>query len=167
MDKIIAFSGSHGTGKSYAAYNETINLKRQYPNKSVVAICDLDAFCPYPINKNSTEKTQMWMFSNRIQKELEAMRYFDIAVTDRTIVDIVAYTHVAGFFDMAKQMLALAKQHMRHYKKITFKQIKYNQYWHVDGIRETLDEQFRQDIEDVMLKFHKEIRRNKTLLQFI
>ena len=167
MDKIIAFSGSHGTGKSYAAYNETINLKRQYPNKSVVAICDLDAFCPYPINKNSTEKTQMWMFSNRIQKELEAMRHFDIVVTDRTIVDVLAYTHIAGLHDLSQQMLSFAKHHMQYYKKIIFKQIKYNQYWHADGIRETSDEQFRQDIEDVMLKFYKAIRRSKTLLQFI
>ena len=93
----IAFSGTHGTGKSTTAALEYHNQKIIHHGKSVILLCDLEALCPFPINRETTEQAQSWLFANQIQSEIQASSRFDVVVTDRTIIDIIAYTYVAGF----------------------------------------------------------------------
>lgn len=158
MKQIIAFSGSHGTGKTTAAYNHAQHLKFYNNNKSIHALCDLEAFCPWPFNKETTEQTQTWMFGNQIQQELMALNRFDVVVTDRTIIDVVAYTHVAGFVALAQGMLAYAEQHLVYYYEIRFKKIANNEHCYPDGIRETTDRKFRQDVENAMIDFYSRLK---------
>ncbi|CCK81227.1 MULTISPECIES: AAA family ATPase [Desulfobacula] len=155
MSRIISFSGTHGTGKSTAAYRMAVDLKYLQPKKSVHVLCDQEAFCPYPINKETTEVAQQWLFGNQIKQELTALERFDIVITDRTIIDVIAYTWVAGFHDLAQGMLAYAERHMPYYHEIYFNKIANNQHCHPDGIREATDMKFRQDVEDAMLSFHQ------------
>lgn len=154
--KTIAFTGSHSTGKTYAATNEMLHLKFNNPGKSVHALCDLEVFCPYPINKDTTEKSQMWLFGNQIREELAASARFDIVVTDRTVVDVIAYTYAAEFWDLAQNMLCYAQHHIKLYETIRFKTIGSNDHLHPDGIRDT-DPVFRQTVEDLLSEFYTQL----------
>jgi hypothetical protein len=76
--KIIrAFSGTHGTGKTTSAYHQANQEKMFNPGKSVHALCNLEAFSPWPINRDGSEQTQAWLFANQIKQEISAMRRFD------------------------------------------------------------------------------------------
>lgn len=154
---IIAFTGTHGTGKTDAAMIKGAELNRQYPKKSVHAMPDFEAFCPYPINGDMTEASQRWLFGRRIHRELECLSVFDILVTDRTIVDVIAYTYVAGFIDLADGMMAYARQHVKIYHKIYFKKIINNGHCHADGIRDAENKLFRQDVEDVLAELYADL----------
>lgn len=157
MRRVISYTGSHGTGKSTAASQVYHELKIFQPTASVRLFCDLEADCPFPININTTEEAQLWIFSNQIQAELFALSKFDILVTDRTIVDTIAYTYCAGFQGLASGMLGLAEQHVGHYNEINFKQIKDNPFCFPDGIRDTEDVAFRMEVENVLLEMYRQL----------
>ncbi len=158
MKKHITFSGSHGTGKSTSAAKEYRDQKIFHPDKSVCLLCDLEAHCPLPINKETTDKAQLWLFSNHIRKEIEARDRFDIVITDRSVVDVIAYTYAAGFEALACSMLGFAEHHVSTYDEITVKQIKHNQYCHSDGIRET-DPGFRAQVETILKELYRDLKK--------
>ena len=155
--KQISFSGTHGTGKSTSAAFEYRNQKIQNPDKSVHLICNTSAMCPFPINMQATEESQSWRFANQIQFELQASSRFDILVTDRTIVDVIAYTYVAGFEGLACGMLDYAHHYVHAYDVIRVKQAKFNQFFHNDGIRDT-DPVFRDEVESVLKSLYKQLQ---------
>jgi len=151
MSYVIAFSGSHGTGKTVSAAQKFIDLKINHPDKSIKLLHDLEAQSPYPINQDSSQYSQEWLFANHINKELEALSRFDIVVTDRTIVDVIGYTYALGFHSLAADMLCMAGSHMYVYREIYFKHISFNSYCYDDGIRAVDDPAFRREVEDSML----------------
>lgn len=157
MKKLIAHTGSQGTGKSYATYNKVLEMKRRYPERSVYALADIEAFRRRELNERMTEESQALLFAKKIEMDLEAMAAHDIIVTDRTLVDIVAYTFVAGFHSLATGMLPYAEYHVQYYDEIIFKKIEFNPHWHNDGIREHKDKQFRQNVEDTLLSLYKQL----------
>ena len=128
-----------------------------HPDKSVCLLCDMEALCPFPINQESSEQAQSWMFSNQIQKELQAAERFDILVTDRTLVDIIAYTYVAGFESLAAGMLGYAEQYVKVYDEIYVKQLKFNSLLHEDGIRDP-DPDFRASVESVLKDLYAQLQ---------
>lgn len=157
MSSVLSSSGSHGTGKSTYAGQIYHEQKRKNPNASVRLLCDLEADCPYPINHDTTEQSQLWIFSNQIRAELFALSRFDILVTDRTVVDTIAYTYCAGFQELACAMLGLAQQHVGLYNEINFRQIKNNPFCYPDGIRETDDFAFRLQVECTLKEMYSEL----------
>lgn len=157
MAGVVSFSGTHGTGKTTAAYQKGVDLKRDYPNLSVKVLCDLEVLCPYPINQDGSRHTQSWLFANQVRQELTALQRFDVVVTDRTCVDVIGYTHALGFHDLAEAMQAYAAQHITLYEKIYCKKIITNPYHHADGIREAEDTLFRQDVEDAILTSYDQL----------
>jgi hypothetical protein len=153
--KIIrAFSGTHGTGKTTSAYHQANQEKMFNPGKSVHALCNLEAFSPWPINRDGSEQTQAWLFANQIKQEISAMRRFDVVVTDRTVVDVIAYTRCLGFHSQADGMMAYAEHHIQYYSSIHVKCIRYNKHHHPDGIRD-MDEAFRQDVENTLVDIYQ------------
>lgn len=153
----IAFSGTHGTGKSTSAGHEFINQKCLHPEKSVALICDLEALCPFPINRETTERAQSWIFARQIQREIQAADKFDIVITDRTIIDVVAYTYAAGFEALACGMLGYAEQHVKAYDYITVKQMEFNSHCRMDGFRDT-DPVFRAKVEALLMDLYKQLQ---------
>ncbi len=145
--KVIAFTGSHGVGKTAAADLVFADYQRGHPGKSVRLLCDLGADCRFPISTETTAEAQMWLFTNHIQKELEALGLFDVLIIDRTVVDIIAYTYAAGFQGLALAMLGLAELHVSIYNAILFKQIQDNPFCFQGGIRDTEHGAFRMDVE--------------------
>ncbi|NOX32533.1 MAG: AAA family ATPase [Deltaproteobacteria bacterium] len=161
MGSLIAFTGSHGTGKSTAASVMYRDLKYKYPKKSIHVLFDQEVFCPYPINKETTPESQLWIFTNQIRQELSLLSRFDLVVTDRTIVDVIAYTSSAGFDSLTMAMLSIAENHMSIYRKIYFRKIINNDFCYADGIREAKDQTFRDEIEELMLVYFDELLHGK------
>lgn len=155
MGEIIAFTGAHGTGKTTAAYRLAESYKIKHPDKSVHVLCDQEALCPFPINKQTTPAAQMWIFTNQIRQELCLMSRFDIIISDRTVVDAIAYTGVAGFDSLAQGMFDLTLSYISNYSSITFRTILENDFCCQDGIRESKDALFRQKIEGRMIELYE------------
>ena len=147
--RIIAFTGTHGTGKTTAAYAMAHKLKLQGHNVGLVQ--ETARLCPFPINKRMSEKSQLWIFTTQIQAKLDALRRHPVVVCDRTIIDSIAYSDVAGFHALAGVMFNLALHHYKNYHTIVFKSSANNDYWYSDGIREARDAGFRRDVEAALL----------------
>jgi hypothetical protein len=157
MSKLIAFSGTHGTGKTTSAGHLFLDLKYKYPNKSIHPFVDHEASCPFPINTKATPETQLWLFHDKISRELSLLNLFDIVVTDRTVVDVIAYSACLGYDALAASMFEDAKVYLSKYHQITFKKIDNNQFCYSDGIRETDDKLFRMQIEDYLSEYYEEL----------
>lgn len=153
----IGYSGSHGTGKTTAAFQRGLNEKLVHPDKSVHILCNQEALCPYPINKQATPDSQLWIFTNQMNLELYLLSHFDIVVSDRTTVDVVAYTYALGFHSLAYGMMSLVSCHACIYQEIVFKEIVSNEFCHPDGIREIRDRDFRYRVEARLREFYGEL----------
>lgn len=146
---IVAYSGTHGTGKTTAVYNRIGELKKAHPGLLIGPHVENLTFCPYPINRASSEESQLWVFTNHIQAELFLLAHYDIVVSDRTAVDAIAYTMAHGWNGLAMDMTAMARHHMRHYSEIIIKTTD-NNHQHADGLRD-VDPVFRGKVEDCLL----------------
>lgn len=111
---IVAFSGTHGTGKTTAAYQLAADLKRS-EHKEVGFVAETARKCPYPCVSQTDAKpsreAQLWIFTAQMQAEMEASRIYPVVVSDRTVVDSIAYTSALGFHDLAHALFQVA----RHY----------------------------------------------------
>ena len=154
----IAYSGSHGTGKTTSVFEKAKELKITMREKTVGVLAENVIFCPLPINKNTTPGSQMWIFTNKLQAEIEFLAKYDVVISDRTAVDAIAYTFVAGFRELGEAMLELVKQHIKNYDQIIFKSIKHNNYLIPDGLREGYDQKFQKDVEETLLGLYKDLK---------
>lgn len=152
--KLIAFSGTHGTGKTTAALTHAALLARENPNKHIGLLTEIASECPWPINKKATELSQYWIFTRQMSREIEMMRHYDLIVCDRSIVDSIAYTAVMGFDALAIAMRRLAQPYIQHYREIIFRTAERNPYWCDNGARESTDARFRQDVEDELRRIY-------------
>lgn len=144
--KIIAFTGAQGTGKSTAAVFWGAAIQADYPEKTVRVVSDIERECPYPINREATPEAQEWIFFRHLMAETEAALNCDVVVSDRTLMDVIAYSRTAGFRAQVDEMLQVWKVHVPYYQKIIFRRILTN-YWNVDdGVRDT-DPEFRARVE--------------------
>jgi hypothetical protein len=150
MPKLIAISGAHGTGKTMTALSIAAESSALHPEKRIGLLTELASECPFPINKESSQDSQMWLFCRQISREIEMMGFYDLVVCDRSCVDVISYTAVLGWDVAALSMKRVAAAHMHHYKKIMFKTIVNNPYWYHNGRREVLDRKFRDDVEAEM-----------------
>lgn len=157
--KIIAFSGAHGTGKTTAVYSMAHELKKSQKTE-VGIILETARQCPYPIcskeNAVPTKEAQMWIFSAQMQAEMNAQRRYGIVVSDRTIVDCIAYTAASGMYGLAYAMKILAAEHVKTaYKKVYFRNITDHDYMVDDGQRD-MTQELRKEVELAMLYLYAE-----------
>jgi predicted ATPase len=158
--KIIAFSGTHGTGKSTSCYEKAYQLKLSQKTE-VGIILEVARQCPYPIcskeNAIPTAAAQLWVFSAQMQAELNATRRYGCVVSDRTLIDTIAYTAAAGMYSLAYAMREIATVYARTaYKEIHFRTINDHDYLVDDGIR-NLSYDFRREVESAMLTLYSEL----------
>jgi len=158
----IAFSGSHGTGKTSSVYKEA--SKQKLLNKGDVAvITEIARQCPLPINEKTTKKSQLWMFSDQLKTEIDYQINYDYIICDRSIVDYCAYAYFSdkhAFKNMYQGMWHICYSFIDTYDKIYFKTIKNNQYLVDDGVR-SLDFKFQQDVEDKLIEIYNTLNYNK------
>lgn len=141
----IAFSGTHGTGKTTAVLEKAKELKLKYPTKTVGILSENAINCPLPINRKATIESQLWMFGDQLRKEIEMANRFDILVCDRSIFDAVAYTWRIDE-ELGAAMFKMSLKFIDTYDIIYFKRLKNNNYLVDDGLRDT-DETFRDYID--------------------
>lgn len=158
MPKTIAYSGAQGTGKTTAAHQQVIDTKMSNLGKNirVYFLHSPSSNCPFPINRKATEETQAWLFHAQIKAELEARSRFDVVVQDRTIIDVIAYTWVAGFTTLADAMTAYARHYINCYDTVYVKTIEANNHCFHDGIRD-VDPDFRKQIQQAIFFLYDEL----------
>lgn len=126
MGNIIAFSGTHGTGKTTSVYKKAEWLKMNNQNKEVGTILEVARRCPFKIlsknNDKSSKEAQLWIFAQQISTELMISKIYDIVVSGRSIIDTIAYTRVLGYKHLANTMLGIAWEHIHIYKEIYYAQ---------------------------------------------
>ncbi len=157
MQRIIAFTGAHGTGKTTAVYDRAAQLKRQCPETTVGVLLEVAGRSPYPINLDATPEGQLWLFAQQIQEELVMLEQYGLVVADRTALDCVAYSYVVGFKKLAMAMLEVFRFHADRYREIVFRRIRTNDYLADDGIRNVEDLAFREEVEGVLYKFYEDL----------
>jgi len=159
--KIIAFSGSHGTGKTTAVYALAAELKRQVSGE-VGIVLETARQCPYQIitegHDVSSKEGQLWIFSAQMQAEMDAARFYDVVVSDRTILDCIAYTSISGMHDLAYGMREVAKHYARDmYREVRFRSIVANDFLTGDCFRST-NERVRREFEMALLSLYHELK---------
>lgn len=149
---IIAFSGTHGTGKTTQAYKLASQLKLK--GKSVVVLDEVARECPFPINKESTDITQYWILSTQIRREMKLMSRYDHVITDRSIFDTIAYGILleslnASFIDSYKSYVK------KYYKQILVLNPDTFNFQIMDGVRD-MDKIFREQVHNTILHTYSE-----------
>ena len=122
----IAFSGTHGTGKTASVYRTAHELQMQ--GQEVCIITEAALACPMNIDHQSTPESQLWIFSKQITEETAIVPRYDYLVCDRSVMDAVAYSYVLGFTDLADACFPLAVHHMATYNTVRFKSLRTNDY---------------------------------------
>lgn len=136
------------------------NLKLEQTG-SVGVILETARICPFPVLSATCDKpsqdAQMWIFTRQIQEEMQASRIYDVVVSDRTVLDSIAYTAAAGMNDLAYAMREVA----RHYAPIAYQSVYFRSlvdcdYCVNDGFRNQ-DVEFRRDVEWALLDLYDEM----------
>lgn len=155
--RIVAFSGTHGTGKTTAVYTRAALLKRSYPRAEVGIICEVARRCPLPIVSRGRAEVdadaQRWIFAAQVAEEIAAAARHDLVVADRTVVDCIAYTRAGGLDGLARAMMAMAARHVRIYREIHFRRAEAYPCCADDGLR-NMDEDFRARVEREMIEIY-------------
>lgn len=142
----IGIMGTHGTGKTTYAFQLAYTMKRDY-GCGVCVVSETARRCPYPINANTTATAQRWIFHTQMISEMDAMRFHDIVICDRTALDNLAYAKRAGFNFLVDAYFPIAIDWMRMYDKIVFLRPSFPLV--DDGVRD-VDPIFQEDIDTIL-----------------
>lgn len=153
----IAFSGSHGTGKTTNIFNKCYELKKNYKNVGISI--ETARECPLPINKEASVEAQFWILTKQIESEIRLCAMNDVIVCDRTVADTCAYSYFVDR-NLYELSLNICQFYINTYDWVYFKLIKNNPYLIDDGIRDT-DKEFQQEIEDKILEIYTKLKYNK------
>jgi nicotinamide riboside kinase len=85
----IAFTGSHGIRKTTAAHAFASVMQRA--GRSVEFGREVVRDNPLGINEGATGEAQLWVLMSQIRRELELAPKAEVLVTDRGVVDNLAY----------------------------------------------------------------------------
>lgn len=152
----VAFTGTHGTGKTTSVFAYAHSAKLENPNKRVITFHENASRAPKGLfNKKGTSEGQLWIFTNQLQTEITLTHEYDIVVCDRTIFDSIAYTIWMGFDNLAMKMFDLAMDFENSYTVINFKLIKNNNYLYNCEHRDIQDLDYRQRIEEYLLRLYE------------
>ena len=100
--------GTHGTGKTTFAKAYAKRLRELDNGETVGLVTGIVRSCPWPINREANEDTQRWIFHRHMLAELEATAQHNVVVCDRTVLDSLVYSAVAGFEDIIDDYLPAA-----------------------------------------------------------
>jgi hypothetical protein len=153
--KIIAFSSTHGTGKSSLAY--MLAAKMKLAGSNVVVLDELARKCPFPINKDADERTQIWIMLRQALEEIELVDKVDYLIVDRGIYDGYFYDRVVNNkVTLCDHFLGYASVHAsKYYKKIYVPDKDSFNFQIADGVRD-MEKAFRDDVYEMILNcYHR------------
>lgn len=157
----VGFLGTHGTGKTTAAYALATELKKRGYDVDIITEAARSHPAHLPINENTTTASQKWIFAEMLRRELESNA--QISICDRTLLDVFAYTYrVDNVVGMS--MLPFIKEHLKTYAVIFYMEPQKG-YLKKDGTR-SVNKQFQKDIKGIidmmMFTMEKEFSYAKT-----
>jgi adenylate kinase family enzyme len=153
----IAFIGTHGTGKTTLAHSLVTNLKKSGIDTGFLS--EIARSCPFPINQETTKKSQIWIILNQIIKEIEAEDAYKIIVSDRSVLD--GYCYYVRKFGRSKIIEPLIIEHLKTYDKLIYVPIRKG-LLKKDKIRST-DSKFQKEVKDVFENLIKEFNLKTTI----
>ena len=110
----LGFTGAQSTGK-------TEKCKELFKRYRIPVIREIARCCPFPINKQATRNSQLWIFVTMVKRELEYGKNFPGGFCcDRTLADVLAYSESDGFNGLSKDFWAFTQGWMNTYSKIFF-----------------------------------------------
>lgn len=157
----IGFMGTHGVGKtSTVQWLSDIVSREGY---FVDVVNDSARDCPMPINKETTQESQIWILLEQIQQEV-FKRYSDfseVVISDRTALDALVYTYVnLGKNDFMK---GVVDEWMNTYD-LLFKMKRKKEYLEDDGLRDT-DLEFWKEVDERMSNMINEMELDGRILK--
>lgn len=150
MKNIIAFSSTHGTGKSSLCYSLTSKMKLN--GYSVIVLDELARENPFPINKEANIKSQYWMIFSQILKEIVKSERYDYIICDRSVIDALIYGKILHILndDLDKFLVNYIKT---FYLTIFIPNPEKFNFQKDDGVRD-LDPDFRMKVYEELKKFY-------------
>ena len=149
MGRVIAFSGTFGVGRFQAAQQKAEELAR--PGCPILP--PVATSLPVPVNP----QTLMDAFVSQVHWERANLNQYEILVSGRTCVDIVAHAYVAGFETLATDMLSLAAHHLPVYGEIHLKSIE-NNALNFEGCIPNKEKRFMRRMEDTLVSMYGRLR---------
>jgi predicted ATPase len=150
MKNIIAFSGTHGTGKSTQAY--LLGSRMKTSGKNVVVIDELARECPLPINKEAGLETQYWIISSQIKREIELSEKYSYIIADRSLMDSLSYAYTLGLTRLDGHDSICNYMQMYYDTIFVLDPLSFD-YHYSDGIRD-MDVDFRMDVHENLLRLY-------------
>ncbi len=148
--KLIAITGTHGTGKTTMSFQLAAEYKAKGANVKVIQ--EVARSCPFPLNQHMTSETAKWIYHEHRRKELEAARTHEIVICDRTCFDSFVYAECLGLLGLYWEQRA-AKRQLQDYDQLLFV-VPADTLPIDDGIR-SMDLQFQLDVHE---RLHEQLR---------
>ena len=150
--KKIAFIGTHGTGKTTLAHQLVAELKKRGIDAGYLG--EIVRNCPFPINEQTTKKSQIWIILSQIIKELEEEDKNDMLICDRSALD--GYVYYVRKFGRSAILEPLIREHMKTYDKIIKVPIK-KEFLQKDKFR-SINQEFQKEIDILTNKLLKNFK---------
>jgi len=141
----IGYTGTHGTGKTTAAYDLATALKKEGYDVNIITEAARSHPKHLPINEKATVEAQEWIFAEMLKRELETNA--EIAVCDRTLLDVFAYTYRIDN-NIGMSMLPFIKEYMKTYDLVFYMQPR-SGYLRKDGTR-SINKAFQKEIKNII-----------------
>ena len=167
LDKNNLFLHADGTvlkncGKSTLVYSLAAHMKKK--GKNVVVLNEIARECPFKINEEATNHTQIWLITKQINTELELSYTYDYVISDRSVIDPCAYAQTLNVFDVTLIYQFLYSYIQNYYKDIFVLDPESFSYNTVDGVRSN-DYVFREKVHKSILRILNDIGINYKLVK--
>ncbi len=140
----IALIGTHGTGKTTISHSLISNLKKKGLDADFLG--ELARKCPFPLNENTTKRSQIWIILNQIIKEIENEEKCSLLICDRSVLD--GYCYYLNKFGNLKEIEPLILKHLQTYDLIVKIPIRKG-FLKKDKIR-SVNKKFQKDIDKII-----------------
>lgn len=149
MTKLIAITGTHGTGKTTLSFQLAAEYKKIGAN--VKLIQEVARSCPFPLNEHMTSETALWIYYEHSKKELEACRDHEVVICDRTSFDSFVYA-TSLMIDFPEILMDCAMHHLHEYDYIYFIRPDKKELILDDGVR-SIDIEFQEKVDSMFCKY--------------
>lgn len=167
--RYIGISGTHGTGKTSLLWRLGSKLIEKGENVSMIE--EGARLSPLPINSKGTLDTQLWMIGYQLNQEATRLGKTSWVLSDRTIVDLIAYgeytleaTNPKDAWILNKMKLGLVEIVRRNYDLILVPDIELFDFHINDGVRD-MNKSFREDIYHRILDIYSSANISVKLLK--
>lgn len=151
MAKLIAITGTHGTGKTTLSFQLAAEYKKLGANVKIIQ--EVARSCPFPLNEKMTRETALWIYHEHSNKELEACKDHDVVICDRTSFDSFVYAEAMKLLvdsDIYRERFA-AVECLEKYDKLYFVRPDESFSLKDDGIR-NVDPNFQNEIDGIFFR---------------